>query len=78
MSNDHADLRLLILAEEGENLQLSKRSLIKMIQKKEVPGFKVGGRWRIRESQFRNWVKHKENGVSELQYGKMRNLRCVD
>ena len=78
MSNDHADLRLLILAEEGAIFQLSKCSLIKMTQKKEVPAFKVGGQRRIGESQLRNWVKHKENGVSELQYGKMRNLRCVD
>ncbi|MCZ6625128.1 MAG: helix-turn-helix domain-containing protein [Deltaproteobacteria bacterium] len=77
MSNDHADLRLIILAEEGAILQLSKRTLIKMTQKKEVPAFKVGGRWRIRESQLRNWVKHKENGVFELQYGKIRNIRCV-
>jgi len=55
MSNDHADLRLLILAEEGAIFQLSKRTLIKMTQKKEVPAYKIGGRWRILESQFRNW-----------------------
>ncbi len=60
MSNDHVDLRLLILAEEGAILQLSKRTLIKMIQKKDVPAFKVGGQWRIRESQFKKWVEHKE------------------
>ncbi|MCH8055585.1 MAG: helix-turn-helix domain-containing protein [Deltaproteobacteria bacterium] len=70
MSSDHADLRLIILGEERAILQLSKRTLIKMIQKKDVPAFKVGGRWRIRESQFRNWVKHKENGVSERAAGR--------
>ncbi|MCZ6625255.1 MAG: helix-turn-helix domain-containing protein [Deltaproteobacteria bacterium] len=47
MSNDHADLRLIILAKEGAILQLSKRTLIKMIQKRDVPAFKVGGQWRV-------------------------------
>jgi len=37
-----------------------------MIQKKDVPAFKVGGQWRIRESQFRKWVEQKENGDTEL------------
>ncbi len=56
MNNDHTDLRLLTLGDAAAILQLSKRTLIKMIQKKEVPGFKVGGQWRIRESQFKKWV----------------------
>ena len=77
MNNEHIDLKLLTLAKAAATLQLTKRTLIKMIQKKEVPAFKVGGPWRIRESQFKKWVKHKENGVFELQYGKMRNSRCV-
>ena len=61
MKNDHMDLRLLTLADAAAILQLSKRTLIKMIQKKEVPAFKVGHQWRIRESQFKKWVEHKEN-----------------
>ncbi len=59
MNNDHTDLRLLTLADAAAILQLSKRTLIRIIQKKEGPGFKVGGQWRIRESQFKNWVEHK-------------------
>ena len=61
MNNNHTDLRLLTLADAAAILQLSKRTLIKMIQKKDVPAFKVGGQWRIRESQFKKWVEHKEN-----------------
>ena len=54
MSNDHADLRLLILAEEGAIFQLSKRTLIKMIQKKEVPAFKVGGQCAFERVSLKN------------------------
>ena len=59
MNNDHTDLRLRTLADAAAILQLSKRTLIKIIQKKEVPAFKVGAQWHIRESQFKKWVEHK-------------------
>lgn len=66
MSNGREEIRLLTLETAAEILQVSKRTLLRMIQKRDVPAFKVGGQWRIRESQFRKWVERKENGVSEL------------
>ena len=62
MGNTQEEFRLLTLEAAAEILRVSKRTLIRMIQKKEVPAFKVGGQWRIRESQFRKWVENKENG----------------
>lgn len=57
MNNTQEELRLLTLEVAAEILQVSKRTLLRMIQKKDVPAFKVGGQWRIRESQFRKWVE---------------------
>ncbi len=65
MTNDHAELKLLTLAEAAAILQVSKRTLLRMIQQREVPAFKVGGQWRIRESQFRKWVEGKESLASD-------------
>jgi len=62
MGNTQEEFRLLTLEAAAEILRVSKRTLMRMIQKKEVPAFKVGGQWRIRESQFRKWVENKENG----------------
>jgi len=62
MGNTQEEFRLLTLEAAAEILQVSKRTLMRMIQKREVPAFKVGGQWRIRESQFRKWVENKENG----------------
>lgn len=59
MSDNHTEIRLITLAEAASLLQISKRTLLRMIQKKEVPAFKVGGQWRIRESQFKEWVDSK-------------------
>ncbi len=64
MGNTQDELRLLTLEAAAGILQVSKRTLLRMIQKREVPAFKVGGQWRIRESQFRKWVEGKENGIS--------------
>ncbi len=61
MVNDHEELRLLTLREAAAILQVSKRTLLRMIQQREVPAFKIGGQWRIRESQFKKWVSEKEN-----------------
>ncbi len=60
------ELKLLTLSEAAAILQVSKRTLLRMIRQREVPAFKVGGQWRIRESQFLKWVVQKENGASEL------------
>ncbi len=64
MGNTQDELRLLTLETAAEILQVSKRTLLRMIQKREVPAFKIGGQWRIRESQFRKWVEGKENRIS--------------
>ena len=63
MSNNHEEFMLLTLAEVAAILQFSKRTLLKMIQEREVPAFKVGGQWYLPESQFRKWVEHKENSA---------------
>ena len=67
MGNTQEEFRLLTLEAAAEILQVSKRTLMRMIQKREVPAFKVGGQWRIRESQFRKWVENKENRVFETK-----------
>ena len=67
MGNTQEEFRLLTLEAAAEILQVSKRTLMRMIQKKEVPAFKIGGQWRIRESQFRKWVENKENRVFETK-----------
>lgn len=62
------ELKLLTLSEAASILQISKRTLLRMIQQRDVPAFKVGGQWRIRETQFRKWVEEKENSLSSSDY----------
>jgi hypothetical protein len=32
-----------------------------MIRRNELPAFKVGGQWRLRESQLTLWIQCREN-----------------
>jgi excisionase family DNA binding protein len=55
-------IRLLTLDEAAALLQVSKRTLQRMIKTGELPAFKVGGQWRLRETQLRQWVENRELG----------------
>jgi excisionase family DNA binding protein len=54
-------IKLLTLAEAAGILKISKRTLHRMIQNRQIPAFKVGGQWRILESRFQEWVQEEEN-----------------
>jgi excisionase family DNA binding protein len=56
-----SSIRLLTLAEAASILKISKRTLHRMIQNRQIPAFKVGGQWRILESRFQEWVQEEEN-----------------
>ena len=66
MRSSLRELSFLTLGEAARILRVSQRTLHRMIRQKRMPALKVGGQWRIRESQFRKWVKHKENLVSTI------------
>ncbi len=54
-------LRLLTLPEAAELLHVSTRTLQRMIRRKDLPAFKVGGQWRVRESQLTRWIERRES-----------------
>lgn len=54
------DLTFLTLAEAAGVLQVSKRTVSRLIKQKKIPALKVGTQWRIRESEFKKWVEKNE------------------
>ena len=57
MENELEPIRFLTVREAAEMLQVSKRTLERMIYDKKFPAFKVGHQWRVSESQLNKWVK---------------------
>jgi excisionase family DNA binding protein len=67
MDNQSENIRLLTLSEAATLLQVSTRTLQRMIRNSELPAFKVGGQWRVREAQLRQWVEARENPAVEAE-----------
>ena len=63
MAGNSKDLKFLTLEQAAEILQVSKRTVHRLIQRKQMPGFKIGGQWRIRESEFKKWVEQNEKAI---------------
>jgi excisionase family DNA binding protein len=61
------NIRLLTLSEAANLLQVSTRTLQRMIRNGELPAFKVGGQWRVREKQLRQWVESREGSIVEAE-----------
>jgi len=59
-------IRLLTLNEAAELLQVSTRTLQRMIHSGDMPALKVGGQWRVREAQLRQWVENREGSVRAM------------
>ena len=62
MENNTELPRCLTLQETAELLHFSKRTLLRMLQRKELPAFKVGAQWRIQETALAKWLE----GLHEL------------
>ncbi|HSE84773.1 MAG TPA: helix-turn-helix domain-containing protein [Candidatus Binatia bacterium] len=67
MDQQLENIRLLTLSEAANLLQVSTRTLQRMIRNGELPAFKVGGQWRVRETQLRQWVENRESPLVKLE-----------
>jgi excisionase family DNA binding protein len=57
METDLDPLQLLTTRQVAELLQVSQRTIERLIRCKELPALKVGRQWRIRSSQLAKWIE---------------------
>jgi excisionase family DNA binding protein len=57
MENDLEPMLFLTLQQTAELLQLSRRTVMRMVQQKKLPAFKVGGQWRVQGNQLTKWLE---------------------
>ena len=63
------DIQLLTLSEAADILQVSTRTLQRMIRSRAMPALKVGGQWRVRRALLRQWVEEKESPIITTRSG---------
>jgi excisionase family DNA binding protein len=59
MEDPKESFQLLTLPEAAQLLHVSIRTVHRMIHKNDLPAFKVGGQWRLRESQLAQWIQRR-------------------
>ena len=67
MEHKLENIRLLTLSEAADLLQVSTRTLQRMIRNGQLPAFKVGGQWRVRETQLRQWVENRQSPLVKVE-----------
>jgi excisionase family DNA binding protein len=50
-------VNFLTLQEAASMLQVSKRTLHRLLQRQKMPGLKIASQRQIRESEFKEWVQ---------------------
>lgn len=52
---------ILTLKEVAEYLKLAEKTAYRLAQKGKLPGFKVGGSWRFKQEDIKNWIEQQKN-----------------
>jgi PTS system nitrogen regulatory IIA component len=52
-------------------LQLSPRTVYRMLERNELPGVRVGGQWRFRKSEVDYWLDHRLQRLDTAQLGEL-------
>lgn len=55
------DDRILTIKEVAEYLKVNERTVYRLATSGEMPAFKVGGSWRIKEEELINWITQQSN-----------------
>lgn len=51
-----ADGEILTLDEVAAYLKAGKKTVYRLVQQGQVPGFKLGGTWRFRRTELDRWI----------------------
>ncbi len=62
------ELKFLTLAQAAKALQVSKRTVLRLINRREIPAIKVGGQWRFRETEILRWAQEKERAFISIDH----------
>lgn len=53
--------QVLTIKEVAEYLKVNERTIYRMASSGDLPAFKVGGSWRIKQSEFEEWIRMQHN-----------------
>lgn len=54
---------ILTIREVAAYLKLNEKTTYRLVAEGVIPGFKVGGAWRFRQSEIERWIEAQEQTV---------------
>ena len=73
----------LTIKELAKYLNVTERTIYNLLERGQLPGFKVGGAWRFKREDINNWIednkkmnhKIKTKKRQKIQFGKRKSLQ---
>ena len=57
----HTAASVLTVGEVADYLRVSRSTVFRLLKRKELPAFKVGGDWRFNMEEIERWCAEREN-----------------
>ncbi|AWF83304.1 helix-turn-helix domain-containing protein [Microbulbifer sp. ANSA003] len=57
--------QILTLKQVAEYLQLAEKTAYRLAAEGKLPGFKVGGSWRFKQSDLEKWIELQKQNINE-------------
>ena len=57
--------QLLTLKQVSEYLQLAEKTAYRLAAEGKLPGFKVGGSWRFKQTDLEDWIEQQKQNTKE-------------
>lgn len=65
--------QILTLKEVAAYLKLAEKTAYKLAAEGKLPGFKVGGSWRFKETDIERWIEAKKKTSSKVNSGRQKD-----
>jgi excisionase family DNA binding protein len=63
--------KVLTIPEVSEYLRVSRKTIYRMLQRRDIPAFRLGGDWRINIEDLERWIK-RESQTEEADRSQKR------
>ena len=58
-------MEYLTVEEVAQELKYSVETVKRMLRKNQMPGYKLGGEWRIDATEYREWKEQRKNAYQK-------------
>lgn len=73
-----SEARAMTVREVADYLNVNEKTVYRLAQRRELPGFKVAGAWRFRRADIDSWIEQQKEAGEPAASPSDRSRRRVD